>query len=133
MVASVEDRLNIEEAFARYVHAIDEGDAEGWAKLFAPDGAMFVRGQEIKGTDALTAMAKRVFEENSDRLRHCITNILTERVDLTTATARAYGLVTDWKENPVLSLFAVYGVDFQRFEDTWRFKNVRVKLYGTGI
>jgi len=35
---SIADELAIRSMFARYVHLLDGGDAEGWANLFTADG-----------------------------------------------------------------------------------------------
>ena len=35
---STQDYIDIEQLYATYNHAIDSGDAQGWAGTFTPDG-----------------------------------------------------------------------------------------------
>ena len=56
------DYVEIQQLVARYAYAVDSGAGNGevYASLFAPDGAFVDRmGREIKGRDALIALARR--------------------------------------------------------------------------
>jgi 3-phenylpropionate/cinnamic acid dioxygenase small subunit len=127
---SIEDRLDIDQLFSRYVHLIDEGHATEWGALFTQDAQFEVNDRTLSGTDELVAMAKGVFEENGDRLRHSITNILIEDITDDSASARAYGLVTTWFDHPVLSKFALYSVKLRKIAGDWKFHRVTVRFPG---
>ena len=64
---SAEDHAEINQLYARYVQAIDFGDAVAWADAFTPDGSF---GDAVTGRDALIAFAERYHEENGSAPRH---------------------------------------------------------------
>ena len=96
-----EDRVAIEDLMWNYVHALDSGDAEGYAATFAPDG-QFGRGdQAIKGREALKKMildarqnlnVDNVSAENAPRMYHVVTNTHIEFIDEDHARYHAYWL-----------------------------------------
>ena len=96
-----EDRVAIEDLMWNYVHALDSGDAEGYAATFAPDG-QFGRGdQAIKGREALKKMildARQnldlddASDENAPRMYHVVTNTHIEFIDEDHARYHAYWL-----------------------------------------
>ncbi|MDA1092570.1 MAG: nuclear transport factor 2 family protein [Acidobacteria bacterium] len=49
------DKMAIKELFGRYAHAIDTGDAEGWAAVFTEDGQYELFGNTTKGRPAIAA------------------------------------------------------------------------------
>ena len=53
---TADDHAQIHQLYARYVQAIDFGDAIGWADTFTPDGSF---GDAVTGRDALIAFAER--------------------------------------------------------------------------
>ena len=71
---SVEDRLEIQELYARYALTIDTGDAEGWANTFTPDG---VFNNSSRGHDALVQFVHdwRANRNGANR-RHWYTNLI---------------------------------------------------------
>ena len=64
---SAEDHAEINQLYARYVQAIDRGDAIVWADAFTPTGSF---GDSVTGRDALLAFAERYHEENGNEPRH---------------------------------------------------------------
>ena len=64
---SAEDHAEIRQLYARYVQAIDFGDATAWADTFTPNGSF---GDSVTGRDALVAFAERYHEENGSEPRH---------------------------------------------------------------
>jgi hypothetical protein len=66
---TADDYLEIPQLDARYNHAIDSGDAEGYANLFVPDGSF---NNDI-GHDALIAFIKN---RNGANMRHWNTNLV---------------------------------------------------------
>ena len=70
---SAEDHAEIHQLYARYVQAIDFGDAIAWADTFEPDGSF---GDSVTGRDALVAFAERYHEENGSEPRHWYTALV---------------------------------------------------------
>jgi DNA-binding GntR family transcriptional regulator len=54
---AVEDQLAIQQLYARYNHAIDSGDATGWAACFTADGTFSSATGNFAGTQQLTEFA----------------------------------------------------------------------------
>ena len=96
-----QDRVAIEDLMWNYVHALDSGDAEGYAATFAPDG-QFGRGdQAVKGREALKKMildarqnlnVDNASAENAPRMYHVVTNTHIEFIDEDHARYHAYWL-----------------------------------------
>lgn len=94
-----QDRVEIEQLMWNYIHALDSGNAEAYAALFAPDG-QFGRGTAaVKGREALKKMVsdarqKRDADKQSDkkpqRMYHVVTNPHIEFVDKDHARYHAY-------------------------------------------
>ena len=70
---SAEDHAEIHQLYARYVQAIDFGDAIAWADTFTPGGSF---GDSVTGRDALVAFAERYHEENGSEPRHWYTALV---------------------------------------------------------
>lgn len=112
---TTQDYIDIQQLYARYTHAIDGGDAEGYAALFTPDGSF----NNNVGRDALIAFIKN---RNGANTRHMNVNLV---ITATPAGAKGavYNFFLDIGQNPP----AITG--FSRYEDTlvktpdgWRFK-----------
>src|SRR5262245_16336611 len=99
---SVEDRLAIQEAMARYAHAYDGGDAAAFADVFTddgvfeivlPDGDLAVR---LRAHDEIVDWASRRLLERRGRFtsRHHQSGILFDELTSTSATTRTTVLVT---------------------------------------
>ncbi|MDZ7729253.1 MAG: nuclear transport factor 2 family protein [Dehalococcoidia bacterium] len=58
MALSTDDRLEIQELYARYNHALDFGDASGWAGCFTPDGVFASPNGTFSGTEQLQQFAQ---------------------------------------------------------------------------
>ena len=85
---TAEDHAEINQLYARYVQAIDFGDAVAWADAFTPNGSF---GDSVTGRDALIAFAERYHEENGSEPRHWYTAlVLTPTAD--GAEGRCYAL-----------------------------------------
>jgi len=88
MPSTTEDRDEILQLLYRYNHAIDSGDAEGWADTWTDDGVFEIGGaQPITGRAGLVEFAKSV-----SGLRHMALNPLVE-VNGDSARVRAYVVV----------------------------------------
>jgi ketosteroid isomerase-like protein len=57
---SMEDRVAIEQLWAKYAQALDTADAELYASLFTPDAYIEVDGKPYKGHDAIVAMVRNI-------------------------------------------------------------------------
>ncbi len=96
-----QDRIAIEQLMWDYIRALDSGNAEAYAALFAPDG-QFGRGDNaVKGREALKKMisdarqnlnAENTNGENAPRMYHVVTNTHIEFVDEEHARYHAYWL-----------------------------------------
>ncbi|MFD7868249.1 nuclear transport factor 2 family protein [Streptomyces sp. NPDC059783] len=74
--------LEVQHLYAVQSHAIDGGDAEGWADTFVPDGAFVSPTYDapVRGRDALTAFA-RDLHTAAPHLHHLITNVAVRPAD----------------------------------------------------
>jgi uncharacterized protein (TIGR02246 family) len=94
-----QDRVEIEQLMWDYIRALDSGNAEAYAALFAPDG-QFGRGEKaIKGREALKKMildarqmmdAAKKSDEKPKRMYHVVTNPHIEFIDKEHARYYAY-------------------------------------------
>ena len=94
-----QDRVEIEQLMWNYIRALDSGDAEAYAAVFAPDG-QFGRGSAaVKGREALKKMIsdarRKVDADNKSgkkapRMYHVVTNPHIEFIDKDHARYYAY-------------------------------------------
>lgn len=121
MPLSVADRLDIQELLARYNHAIDSGDAAGWAATFAAGGTFTSSGRTHTGTQALQAFAAD-FATRLPGSRHWNNNVVIEG-DGDQATTRCYLqlLKTGGSEPATLVTTAKYEDSLRRVNGAWRF------------
>ena len=94
-----QDRVEIEQLMWNYIRALDSGNAEAYAALFAPDGQFGRGATAVKGREALKKMVsdarqKLDAEKNSGkktpRMYHVVTNPHIEFVDEDHARYHAY-------------------------------------------
>lgn len=98
-IVRARDRVEIEQLMWDYIRALDSGDAEAYAAVFAPDG-QFGRGSNaVKGREALKKMildARQKFDvgnksgEKAPRMYHVVTNPHIEFIDKDHARFYAY-------------------------------------------
>jgi uncharacterized protein (TIGR02246 family) len=96
------DRVEIEQLMWNYVRALDSGNAEAYAALFAPDGQFGRGATATKGRDALKKMVsdarQKLDANNKDnksgkkptRMFHIVTNPHIEFIDKDHARYYAY-------------------------------------------
>lgn len=115
-------RLDIIDLLARYCHAVDHDDADGWAALFAQQGVFEVTGiMRLEGHEQLRTMPGIVVEQGGGKWRHQITNVVIDDGGTTdTACVRAYGLVTDWRDGGKPVSFTDYEITLRRLKCGWR-------------
>lgn len=79
---TTEDRLEIQELYARYCHYADAADGPKWALCFTPDGtfipAMVSGGNHIEGRDALSKFPAEA-GQTPHQMRHWTNNLILER------------------------------------------------------
>ena len=122
MSLSIEDRLEIQELYARYNHAIDFGKADAWAACFTTDGVFTASAAgTFTGTEALAGFA-RGFAERV-KARHWTNNLIVEG-----APGGAKGtcylalLMLGGGEKPTaIATTGVYNDTLAKGEDGWRF------------
>ena len=112
MPSTTEDRDEILQLLYRYNHAIDSGDAHGWAGTFTADGVFDVAGQVRSGQDELAAFAAGVHG-----YRHVVVNPVID-VAGDAATVRAYFVVY---RGTALTATGTYADEVVRTPDGWRF------------
>jgi hypothetical protein len=121
---STQDYIDIQQLYARYNHAIDGCDAEGWAATFTPDGT-FTR---FTGREALEGFIRQwCGAMNGAYRRHWNTNLL-----ITPAEDGARGAVLlmllDVSARPAsIASTATYDDTLVRTADGWRFKSRMLK------
>jgi uncharacterized protein (TIGR02246 family) len=94
-----QDRVEIEQLMWNYIRALDSGNAEAYAALFAPDGQFGRGANAIKGREALKKMvqdARQKFDtgnksdKKAPRMYHVVTNPHIEFIDKDHARYYAY-------------------------------------------
>lgn len=103
---------------ARYNHAYDERDANGWVNCWTEDGS-FTRsnGQEVRGRSALAELCGNATVKG----RHVTSDFVIE-VDGDTATQTCYLQYLDRENDFRLILFAVYQDQLVRRDGQWLFR-----------
>jgi SnoaL-like domain len=115
---SAQDNFEIQQLYARYNNAIDNGDAEGWAATFTPDGVF----NTFNGHDALVGFVKMWREKLGGATRkHWNTNLLISG-DSKEATASVYLMLVDFGTKPASILTTgMYSDNLIKTKDGWRF------------
>ena len=118
MPLSAEDRLEILELAARYNHAFDSMDAEGWANVFTPDAVFDVIGAlQVSGHDALVEFGRA---QQTGVTRHFVSNAVIQG-DADTATMQLYVELKTLGEQPSTTLLGRYEDELRRIDGAWRF------------
>lgn len=122
------DYLAIQQAFARFGIAYDEGRGEVLASLFTDDAVVEVADGQGKpfersvGRDAVVRQMAAAFAAQADQRRHLISNVLVERFAPTEAKALAYGLVTVAADGLYVGASVIYSATLRRAPNgPWRF------------
>jgi uncharacterized protein (TIGR02246 family) len=98
-IVRAKDRAEIELLMWNYIHALDSGNAEAYAALFAPDGQFGRGATAIKGREALKKMvadarqkldAEKKSDKKTPRMYHVVTNPHIEFIDKDHARYHAY-------------------------------------------
>lgn len=122
---TTQDYVEIQQLYARYNHAIDSGDAEGWAGTFTPDG---VFNQRFTGREGLLEFMKQWKEKmNGANRRHWNSNLL-----ITPSAEGASGkvllmLLDVSTRPPSIIMTGQYTDVLVKTANGWRFKSRDVK------
>lgn len=129
--ARLADRIAIGDAFSRWAIAFDEsrrdivGDMFTEAATFTMTNAAGQILQACRDRATLLARVDQIFASKAGRRRHCISNVLVETLEGTSASAVAYALVVT--DGHVLDKVAVYRAKLQRGDDgAWRFSELAI-------
>jgi hypothetical protein len=112
---TTQDYVEIQQLYARYVHAIDSGDAETYAALFTPDGSF----NDNIGHDALVAFIRN---RNGAGVRHINTSlVITPTAE--GAAGAVYNMFLNVAANPpAITGASQYRDTLVRTPQGWRFK-----------
>lgn len=120
------DHREIERLYARYNFAIDSGDADGWAAVFAPDG-VFRASSVLEGREALREFARakpqRMERDGLHRMQHVNTSILVDgEGDHATGVCYLVLLAQETPEGaPVVRKMGMYEDELVRVAGQWLF------------
>jgi hypothetical protein len=124
------DRIEIQDLYATYCHAVDDLDGERWAELFTSDGVFAPSvgsgtGKEFRGREVLARFAADPNRHNASR--HWNNNLLlAERDDHVEGTC--YAMLVDISgDAPVPVAHVVYHDQLVREDGRWRFRSRRPK------
>jgi ketosteroid isomerase-like protein len=122
---STQDYIEIEQLYATYNHAIDSGDAEGWAATFTPDGTF----NKFAGHDQLVGFIQQWKEKmNGGNRRHWNTN-LSIRPSNDGATASVFLMLLDvTTKPPSIVATGTYSDTLVKTANGWRFKSRATKM-----
>jgi 3-phenylpropionate/cinnamic acid dioxygenase small subunit len=121
---SSDEIAEIRDLYSRYALALDNGAADEWASLFAPDGRLNRPGQpELKGPGALVELC-RARQSATPGLWH-----LTSNVKIAASGAGVLGganvLVLQMGEDGSVALLTLgrYVDEFVKLDGAWRFRS----------
>jgi hypothetical protein len=115
--------IDIEQLYATYNHAIDSGDAEGWAGTFTPDGAF----NKFTGHDQLVGFIQQWKEKmNGGNRRHWNTN-LSIRPSKDGASASVFLMLVDVTTKSIVAT-GTYNDTLVKTANGWRFKSRATKM-----
>jgi uncharacterized protein (TIGR02246 family) len=121
---SAQDYAEIQQLYATYNIAIDNGDAEGWAAKFTPDGTF----NTFVGHDALVGFVKMWREKlNGASLKHWNNNLQITG-NGKEASAFVYLMLVDVTTKPISIVHTgTYTDSLVKTPDGWRFKKRTTK------
>lgn len=125
MPLSTEDKVEILELAARYNHAIDSGDAKGWADTFTPDGVFDSAQAQPAGTEALCAFAEG-FAQQLPGARHWTNNHVIDG-DGDSATHTCYLNLIQSKDGGKTIATGLYRDELKKVNGKWRFTRRTVR------
>lgn len=125
MGLSVEDRLDIQDLYARYNHAIDSGNASGWAATFTTDGVFESAQGAQQGGDALKQFAESLASRVKGR--HWINNLVVDEAAPGAKGSCYLVMYNLGGEKPSILTTGIYRDELTKTADGWRFAKRTVK------
>jgi uncharacterized protein (TIGR02246 family) len=125
---TAQDYFEIQQLYARYNHAIDSGDAEGYADTFTPDGVF----NNNTGREALVKFVKDTWvgRMNGATRQHWNTNLMITG-DSKQAKGSVYLMLVDLSTKPVsVMTMAMYDDQLTKTPQGWRFTKRQTKRVG---
>jgi uncharacterized protein (TIGR02246 family) len=122
MSLTTEDHVAIQGLAARYNHAIDSGDADGYLATFVEDGVLDAGGMTLEGHAALKDFAS-TFSSSARAPRHVATNLVIDG-DGDHATLKAYVQMYVLSGEPpqqVIGAAGKYDDTLVKQDGTWKF------------
>jgi hypothetical protein len=120
---STQDYIDIEQLYATYNHAIDSGDAQGWAGTFTPDGTF----NKFAGHEQLVGFIQQWKEKmNGANRRHWNTN-LSIRPSTDGASATVMLMLVDVTTKSIVAT-GMYNDTLVKTASGWRFKSRATKM-----
>lgn len=139
-VARLDAEAAIRATLARYGHAIDAGDDDGWVDLFTETGEFQVRGPSSGSGDDYTVVGRvalREFYSHHSRRPEAFHEHVTVQPVITLAddgqhascTSRFFVIVLDAARRPAIRVFGTYHDTLERGADgVWRFATRRPEI-----
>ena len=132
----VEDRLDIQELFARYAWSLDLGDAEGVLSCFTDDGLFDHLWQgHVQGRENIVRALEELWYDRPGwwvGRQHLANHFLIERVDDQTARVRAFFSIVqfnvDYRTNFVFGIGSWDNLCVKQ-GGSWLFKELHVKAW----
>jgi hypothetical protein len=118
MALSTDDLVAIQQQYAAYCLAVDDGDGKAFSACFTPDGSLDTAGgAPIAGTEALASFAAGL----APGMRHVVANVHLEG-DGGEARGRAYVIVYNVAAGPAtLLVTGRYRDELQLQDGKWLF------------
>jgi hypothetical protein len=128
---SLAARYEIEDLFARWGVAHDEGRMDVIASLFTADAEFrVVEGPDVKvrfqGRESIVAEIQRVFTFQNDQRRHCVTNVIIDNLVDGSADAVAFCICT--VDGLKLAASVIYSAKCQVENGAFKFASLMIGL-----
>lgn len=130
---STDDWVSISDFMGEYCHRVDEGDGDGWAAMFTPDGEFAgFTPEPLVGPDQLRLIPINAYKDYGEgQMRHVFVNLTAvygESKDV--VEAKFYNYVSVWGGVPAAGNFvmALCNATFLRNGDSWLIKSNRLRL-----
>jgi uncharacterized protein (TIGR02246 family) len=123
MGLTADDRFEIQNLYGKYSHAVDFGDADGWARTFTPDGVFVTPGATFTGYAELAKFVTDAVARRGTTTRHFPSNVV---VDPTAAGASGKGYfalirISEGGKPGEVRVTGRYQDELVRTADGWRF------------
>jgi hypothetical protein len=130
------DRALVQESFARWGIAYDEGRLDVISSLFTTDAKFEVLNGSptpivaTQGHDAVVAGIKSAIAQQGDQRRHLISNVVIDRLTATEATAIAYAVVVVPDKPMYVGTTVIYSANLRKSGGVWRFSRLVIGMDG---